>query len=75
MGGLHAFAPTPRIESTFCFRMQMQMQEVSGLALRATSHTRLRAHDHYTSSTPIGGKKAEPVQVRFTLCLRDQWSK
>jgi hypothetical protein len=23
---------------------------------RATSHTRLRAHDHYTSSTPIGGK-------------------
>ena len=24
--------------------------------LRATSHTRLRAHDHYASSTPIGGK-------------------
>ena len=24
--------------------------------LRATSHTRLGAHDHYTSSTPIGGK-------------------
>jgi hypothetical protein len=26
------------------------------LVLRATSHTRLRAHDHYTSSTLIGGK-------------------
>ena len=24
--------------------------------LRATSHTRLRARDHYTSSTPVGGK-------------------
>ena len=27
-----------------------------GLRLRVTSHTRLRAHDHYTSSTLIGGK-------------------
>ena len=26
------------------------------LTLRATSHTRLRARDHYTSSTHIGGK-------------------
>ena len=26
------------------------------LSLRATSHTRLRACDHYTSSTLIGGK-------------------
>ena len=25
-------------------------------SIRATSHTRLRARDHYTSSTPIGGK-------------------
>ena len=25
-------------------------------ALRATSHTRLRARDHYTSSTLVGGK-------------------
>ena len=41
--------------------------------VRATSHTRLRAPDHHTSSTFIGGK-AEPVQGRFTLCLRDQWS-
>jgi hypothetical protein len=24
--------------------------------VRATSHTRLRAHDHYTSSTLVGGK-------------------
>ena len=41
--------------------------------IRATSHTRLWAHDLYTSSTLIGGK-AEPVQVRFTLRLRDQQS-
>ena len=41
--------------------------------LRATPHTRLRACDHYTPSTIIGGK-VELVQVRFTLCLRDQWS-
>ena len=41
--------------------------------LRATSHTRLRAHDPFNSSTLIGGK-AEPVQVYFTLRLRDQWS-
>ena len=34
---------------------------------------RLRAHDCYTSSTLIGGK-AEPVQVCFTLHLRDQQS-
>ena len=27
-----------------------------GLDIRATSHTRLRACDHYTSSTLIGGK-------------------
>ena len=27
------------------------------LYLRPTSHTRLRAHDHYTSSTLIGGKR------------------
>ena len=27
-----------------------------GTSLRATSHTRLRARDHYTSSTLIGGK-------------------
>ena len=40
----------------------------------ATSHTRLRARDQYTSSTHTGGK-AEPVQVRFTPRLRDQQSK
>ena len=46
-----------------------------GSKLRATSHMRLNVRDHYTSSTLIGGKeKAEPVQVRFTLRLRDQRS-
>jgi hypothetical protein len=34
---------------------------------------RLRARDHDTSSTLVGGK-AKPVQVRFTLRLRDQRS-
>ena len=29
---------------------------MGGLQLRATSHMRLRAYDHYTSSTIIGGK-------------------
>jgi hypothetical protein len=36
--------------------------------LRATSHTRLRAHDHYTSSTLIGGKGiAGPRSLDTTL--------
>jgi hypothetical protein len=39
--------------------------------LKATSHTRLRARVHYTSSTLIGWK-GELVQVRFTLRLRNQ---
>ena len=35
-----------------------------------TSHTRLRARDHCTSSSLVGGK-ADPVQVCFTL--RSMW--
>ena len=31
-------------------------RQVELVRLRATSHTRLRARDHYTSSTLIGGK-------------------
>ena len=43
--------------------------------LRATSHARLRAHDHPTPSTLIGGKgRGGPNKFRFTLCLRDQRS-
>ena len=38
---------------------------------KATSHTRLRAHDHCTSSTLIGGKGGG-VQVCLALPLRDQ---
>ena len=41
--------------------------------LRATSHKRLSARDHCTSSTLIG-EKTEPDQVRFTLSLRHQWN-
>ena len=36
--------------------------------LRATSHTRLRARDHYSSSTLIGGKgTAGPSSLHTTL--------
>ena len=38
------------------------------LHLKATSHTRLRACDHYTSSTPIGGKgRAGPSLLHTAL--------
>ena len=40
--------------------------------VRATSHTRLRARDHYTSSTLIGGKGGHSSS--FKLRLRDQRS-
>ena len=40
----------------------------SQLKLRATSHMRLRALDHYTSSTLIGGKGgAGPSSLHTTL--------
>ena len=39
-----------------------------GRAIRATSHTRLRAHDHSTLSTLIGGKGgAGPSSLRTML--------
>ena len=41
---------------------------ITRLVLRVTSHTRLRAHDHYTSSTLIGGKRgAGPSSLHTTL--------
>ena len=42
--------------------------------LRVTSHTRLNARD-ITLQVLSLVEKAEPIQVRFTLCLRDQLSK
>ena len=40
----------------------------SSNVLRATSHTRLRAHDHCTSSTLIGGEgRAGPSLLHMTL--------
>jgi hypothetical protein len=41
--------------------------------LKATSHTRLRARDHTLQALSLV-EKAEPIQVRFTLHLRDQQS-
>ena len=41
---------------------------VSSIKARATSHTRLRARDHYTSSTFIGGKGGVgPSSLHTTL--------
>ena len=38
------------------------------IPFRATSHTRLRACDHFTSSTLIGGKgRATPTSLHTTL--------
>jgi hypothetical protein len=38
------------------------------MILRVTSHTRLRAHDHYTSSTLISGKGGDgPSSLHTTL--------
>ena len=38
------------------------------MELRATSHTRLGARDHYTSSTLIGGKGGDgPSSLHATL--------
>jgi hypothetical protein len=38
------------------------------VSVRATSHTRLRARDHYTSSTLIGGKGgAGPSSLHTTF--------
>ena len=41
-----------------CFNIKhcSHVLKLHGLCIRVTSHTRLRAHDHYTSSTLIGGK-------------------
>ena len=37
--------------------------------MRATSHTRLRARDHYTSSTLIGGKSGAGPDSLHTLTI------
>ena len=42
--------------------------------LRATSHTRLRARDHYISSILIGGKGAAGPSSLCTTLERDQQS-
>jgi len=39
----------------------------SSPVLRATSHTRLRAHDHYISSTLIGGKGGVGPSLLHTM--------
>jgi hypothetical protein len=42
--------------------------------LRATSHTRLRACDHFTSSTLVGGKgRADPSSLHTTLEGPTEW--
>ena len=41
--------------------------------VRATSHTRLKVHDHCISRSLIGQKKVKTIQVHFTL--KSEWSK
>ena len=46
----------------------MNFYKLVFITLRVISHTRLRACDHYTSSTLIGGKsKAGPSSLHTTL--------
>ena len=63
---------------TLCFRSQCQFHakhHVHNLwcckhihHIRATSHTILRAHDHYTSSTLIGGKGGAGPSSLYSMC-------
>jgi hypothetical protein len=47
---------------------EVHVLDFRGEFVRATSHTRLRAHDHYTSSALIGGKGgAGPSLIHTTL--------
>ena len=50
------------------FSEQREGFHIEMIALRATSHMRLRAHEHYTSSTLIGGKgRVGPSSLHTTL--------
>ena len=50
------------------WRRRVQERSEATLRIRATSHTRLSAHDHYTSSTLISGKGgAGPSSLHTTL--------
>ena len=49
-------------------------KERAFLELRATSHMRLRARDHFTSSTLLGGKGGAGASSLHTTHLRDQRS-
>ena len=52
----------------FMILFETKGQKPTPIELRATSHTRLRARDQYTSSTLIGGKgRAGPSSLHTTL--------
>ena len=53
---------------------QARLYHPAFVNFRATSHTRLRARDHITLQALSLVEKVEPVQVHFTLRLRDQRS-
>jgi hypothetical protein len=65
--GARALNPKPQASGEeACFRRELVY--LLCCTLRATSHTRLRACDHYTSSTLVGGKGgAGPSSLRTTL--------
>ena len=55
-------------EGDFKRKMAVPRENFGHDLLRATSHTRLRARDRYTSSTLIGGKGgAGPSSLHTTL--------
>ena len=49
--------------------MQVASEWVRQERLRATSHSRLRAHDHHTSSTLIGGKGGAGPTSAHSVCM------
>ena len=51
-----------------CFSVPIFGQKVLTWLFRATSHTRLKARDHYIPSTLVGGKgRAGPSSLHSTL--------
>ena len=50
----------------FYCRCIPSLEAGEGLWIRATSHTRLRAREHFTSSTLIGGKGGAGLSLLHT---------
>ena len=51
----------------YCFGTQATNRNKTNVNIRPTSHTRLRARDHYNSSTLVGGKGGAGPSLLHTL--------